>query len=181
MKMLQQSYELTDKIKIAIGENNHSQKYLGFYTNYSSFILQELNKPWFQEFVYCMLSAEKIEIENIHAVDIEVFPTETHNKGFNIIGKCNVFRGKIRIYPKHVGFCVAFGKKFGTDILNDFISERARAALIHELLHLKYGEDEKRVRELTESYFGEYIRKRLGRNSIAIFRLIFGPKEWSKV
>jgi hypothetical protein len=177
MIMLQQSYALTSKIKIAnkCTEFDFSERHLCFYANYSYFILKVLRKSSFQEFLHCMLLSENINDKTINAIDIELFPPITKN-GFNIVGKCNIFRGKIRIYPKTIRFCIAFGKRFGKDIRNKFMGERARAALIHELLHLKYAGDEKKVRELTESYFSTYMKKHLKENSIALHSLIFDPK-----
>jgi hypothetical protein len=44
-------------------------------------------------------------------------------------------------------------KEFGKENVSFFIKCRARATLIHELLHLKYVSDEEKVREFAEKYF----------------------------
>ncbi len=97
-------------------------------------------------------------------MDIAVFPARRKN-GFNIVGRCDTFRGRIRIYPKTFNFCYAFRKKYGKDYLFTFVGNRARAALIHELLHLKYVSDEKKVQELTGNYFSEFIKNRFAKDS----------------
>jgi len=85
-------------------------------------------------------------------VYIKVFPAPRKN-GFNIVGKCDIFRGRIRIYPKTFNYCYAFRKKYGKDYFFVFVGNRARAALIHELLHLKYINGEDKVQELSGIYF----------------------------
>jgi hypothetical protein len=160
INMLQQNYVLSGKIKIA-PENNHRDisKHFSFYKNYSLFILKVLRKSSFQEFICYMLLSENIEEKNVNTVDIKVFPAPIKN-GFNIVGKCAPFKGRIRIYPKTFNYCSGFRKKYGKDYLFTFVGNRARATLIHELLHLKYISDEKKVEELTDIYFSTYMKKR---------------------
>jgi len=109
--MSQQTSLLFSKIKIATESDNKvvSETHLGFYSNYSRFVLKALRKSSFQEFFYWVLLSENIEEKNVNAVDIKIFPALRKN-GFNIVGKCNIFRGKIRIYPKTSNFCDAFKK-----------------------------------------------------------------------
>jgi hypothetical protein len=59
-----------------------------------------------------------------------------------------------------------------------YAGNRARAALIHELLHLKYERDEKTVRELAKEYFCIYTRKQSLENShgICLNTLLFEAK-----
>jgi hypothetical protein len=163
--MLQQNYSLNSKIKIALdSDKNGSQRHFHFYKNYSAFILKSLQKSSFQEFICSMLSSESIEEKTVNTVDIKVFPAPRKN-GFNIVGKCDTFRGRIRIYPKTFSFCFALKKKYGKNYLFAFVGNRARAALMHELLHLKYVGDEKKVQELTGIYFSAYMKKQFGKNS----------------
>jgi hypothetical protein len=179
--MLQQSYALSSKIKVACeyGKPCFVEKHLGFYTNYSSFILKALRKTSFQEFLYQMLLSENIEEKTVNAVNIEVFPAATKN-GLNIVGRCDTFRGKIRIYPKSFYFCNAVRKKLGKEVLYAFVGNRARAALMHELLHLKYANDETKVRELTDVYFRVYMKKRFNENPAFLHSLIFSTRKRSK-
>ena len=125
-----------------------------------------------------MLLTENIEEKIVNTVDIKIFPAP-RKKGFNIVGKCDTFRGRICIYPKTFNYCYAFRKKYGKNYLFSFVGNRARAALIHELLHLKYISDEKKVQELTGIYFSEYIQKRFDKNSnlISLQDLIFASKK----
>lgn len=177
MIMLPQSNDISSKIKV-VPENCKPcfvEKHLGFYTNYSSFILKALRKVSFQEFLFWMILSEDIEVKAVNAVDIEVFPAPIKN-GLNIVGKCDTIRGKIRIYPKSFCFCDALKKKLGKKWLYAFVGNRARAALIHEILHLKYASDEAKVRELTDKYFCTYINKRFNENSAFLHSLIFNAR-----
>lgn len=179
ISMLQQNYLLYSKIKIAPeNEQTAFSKHFGFYKNYSIFILKALRKSSFQEFICRMLLSENIKEKNVNTVDIKVFPAPRKN-GFNIVGKCDTFRGRIRIYPKTFNYCSEVRKKYGKDFLFAFVGNRARAALIHELLHLKYISDEKKVKELTDIYFSAYIEKRLEKDSnlISLHELIFASKK----
>ncbi len=127
-----------------------------------------------------MLLLENIEEKNVNTVDIKVFPAPRKN-GFNIVGKCDTFRGRIRIYPKTFNYCSGFRKKYGKDYFFAFVGNRARATLIHELLHLKYISDERKVEELTDIYFSTYMKKkkRLQKDSnlISLHDLIFASKK----
>ncbi len=180
--MLSQSQVLSAKIQIAKEYNRleYSEKHVYFYTKYSCFTLKALRRASFQKFLGGMLLSENIEETVINAIDIKVYPAPRKN-GNNIAGRCNVFRGKIRIYPKTIKFCKVFKKKFGRDILFAYAGNRARAALIHELLHLKYASDEAKVRELTKVYFASYTKKQLikSSNKVPIYNLIFEAKKLS--
>jgi len=176
--MLRQCYTLSSKINVACGSSKPCsvENHLGFYANYSIFIFKALKKAPFQEFLYQMFLLEEIEEESVNTVDIEVFPASPKN-GLNIVGRCNTFRGKIRLYPKSYYFCNNLRKKLGKQVLYAFVGNRAKAALIHELLHLKYASDEKKVRELTCEYFRIYIEKQqYNENSAFLHSLIFNPK-----
>ncbi|TRO52023.1 hypothetical protein E2P63_04225 [Candidatus Bathyarchaeota archaeon] len=122
-----------------------------------------------------MLRREKIEILRIGSVDVEIFPFRRRN-GKGLAGNCNTTRGKIRIYPKTMKFCREFTQKFGKGNLLAYAGSRARAALIHELLHLKYAADEKRVRELAKEYFFTFTRNKLSSkpSPLSIYRMVFG-------
>ena len=175
--MLQQCYTLSSKINVACERKPFFvEKHLGFYANYSIFIFKSLKKASFQEFLYRMLLSENIEENTVNTVNIEVFPVVT-KKGSNIVGRCDTSRGKIRLYPKSFYFCDALRKKLGKNVVYTFVRNRAKAALIHELLHLKYASDEKKVRELTDKYFRVYMEKQqYNENSAFLHSLIFNPK-----
>ena len=153
-----------------------------FYSKYSRFILKALRKTPFQQFVYLMLEAEGIDQKTVNSVKIELYPLQKEN-GLKIAGKCNPSTGKIRIYPKTAQFCSAFEEKYGKDLLIAYAGSRARAALIHELLHLKYTSDEKQVRKLTETYFFEYTKKvnNSTSGSISVCNLIFARSNWRSI
>jgi hypothetical protein len=154
-----------------------SQNHVSFYIKYSSFIFRALRKPSFQKFLHWMLKKEKIEEHTVRAVHIKVLPLRRKN-GKGVAGNCNTTRGRIRIYPKTMKFCQIFTQKFGRNTLLVYAGNRARAALIHELLHLKYAEDEKTVRELAKDYFCIFTQKQYTQSahSLFIYTMIFDAK-----
>jgi hypothetical protein len=174
--MLKQSYVLTNKISIADAEVNHLNLSINsrFYLKYSRFTLKALNKRVFQEFLSDMLKTERIPQRSIDSISIEILPAPRKN-GLTIAGKCNTFNGKIRIYPKPLKFCDAFRKEYGQYLLVEYAGNRARAALIHELLHLKYRSDEVGVRKLTERYYSQLVENECSSSSKALYmcKLIF--------
>jgi hypothetical protein len=154
-----------------------SQNHLRFYAKYSSFVLKALRRPAFQIFLCWMLKIERIEEGAVRVVCVKVLPSRKKN-GQGIAGKCDPARGRIGIYPKTIRFCQDFKQKFGGRTLFVYARNRARAALIHELLHLKYAKDEKTVRELSKDYFCIFTKKQSAENSqvACIYTMIFNPK-----
>jgi hypothetical protein len=144
---------------------------------YSSFVFRALRKPSFQKFLHWMLKKEKIEEHTVRAVHIKVLPLRRKN-GKGVAGNCNTAIGRIRIYPKTMKFCKIFNQKFGRNTLLVYAGNRARSALIHELLHLKYAEDEKTVRELAKDYFCIFTQKQSAQSvhSLFIYTMIFDAK-----
>ena len=146
---------LSNKMTISVNDEklcDLPQSHLRFYAKYSSFVLKALRKPTFQKFLGWMLKKERIEEENVRAVYVKVLPSRKKN-GQGIAGKCDTARGRIGIYPKTIRFCQMFKQKFGWHTLSMYAGNRARAALIHELLHLKYVEDEKPLENFPENIF----------------------------
>src|SRR3990170_5597388 len=155
MLMLVENPSLSNKMRISVDHEklgNYSQNHVRFYLKYSSFVFRALKKPSFLGFLHWMLKKEKIEEQTVRDVHVKVLPLRRKN-GKGIAGNCNTTEGRIRIYPKTIKFCQIFRQKFGRKTLLMYAGNRARAALIHELLHLKYAEDEKTVRKLAEDYF----------------------------
>jgi hypothetical protein len=174
--MLKQNYILASKMSIADSEDD--DRYLsgnsGFYLKYSRFALRALNKRVFHEFLSDVLKLERIPLKSIGSISIEILPVPRKN-GLTIAGKCNTITGKIRIYPKPIKFCDAFRKEYGQHMLVEYAGNRARASLIHELLHLKYGGDEIGVRKLTKQYYSQLVKREFANSSKAlnICELIF--------
>ena len=180
MQMLRKTQILSSKIKITVNPeetDNFSKRHVSFYLNYSSFVFKALRRQSYQKFLHWMLRRERIEARRVGAVDVEVFPFRRKN-GKGLAGNCNTTRGKIRIYPKTMKFCREFTQKFGKGTLLTYAGSRARAALIHELLHFKYSADEKKVRELAREYFFAFTRNRLSNTltPVSIHRMVFGVK-----
>ena len=159
-----------------------SQNHVKFYLKYSSFVFKALKKPSFQKFICWMLKKEKIEEQIVSMVQVKVLPFRRNN-GNGVAGKCNTTRGRIRIYPKTIKFCQIFKQQFGQNILFAYAGNRARAALIHELLHLKYEEDEKTVRELSREYFCIFTQKQCIKSgrSLFIYTMIFNSNQRQEI
>jgi hypothetical protein len=180
MLMLEKTFPISSKMRISVDHEklgNFSQNHVKFYLKYSSFVFRALRKPSFQKFLQWMLKREKIEEQAVRAVHIRALPLRRKN-GKGVAGKCNTARGRIRIYPKTMKFCKIFTQKFGRNTLLVYAGNRARAALIHELLHLKYIEDEKTVRELSKDYFCIFTQKQRLQSvrSLFVYRMIFDAK-----
>src|SRR3972149_1905943 len=180
MLMLEKTSPLSSKMRISVDREklgNFSPNQVRFYLKYSSFVFRALKKPSFQKFLHWMLKKERIKEQAVRAVHVKVLPLRRKN-GKGIAGNCDTTRGKIRIYPKTVTFCQIFKQKFGRNSLLVYAGNRARAALIHELLHLKYAEDEKTVRERAKDYFCVFTQKRSAQSSLAscIYTMIFNAK-----
>ncbi|MCW4047239.1 MAG: hypothetical protein NWE99_06720 [Candidatus Bathyarchaeota archaeon] len=181
--MLEKTPSLSSKIRICCDHEklaNFSENQVRFYLKYSSFVLRVLRKPSFQKFLHWMLKKETIKEQAVNAVH-KVLPMRRKN-GKGIAGKCDTNRGRIRIYPKTTKFCRTFSRKFGRNTLLAYAGNRARVALIHELLHLKYIEDEKTVRELSKEYFYIFTRKQYTQSahSLVTYTMIFNAKTSGK-
>ena len=179
--MIEEPHPLSSKIKINAGPEkpeSSGQEHAGFYIKYSSFVFKSLRRPSFQKFLQWMLRREKIEEQIVQTVQIKVFPFRKNGKG--LAGNCDLVQGKIRLYPKTVNFCRAFKQKFGKTSLLMYAGNRARAALIHELLHLKYATDEKKVRKLAKEYFFTFTRNKNPNSSqaLTIYTMIFKAKRF---
>jgi len=171
---------LSNKVRIAVHSKKlgkFSPKHVRFYMKYASFVFRALRRPSFQSFLHWMLRKENIEAHMVMDVQVRVFPFQSEN-GNGLAGNCNVNRGEIQIYPKRLAFCRKLMQKFGRKKLISYVKGRARAALIHELLHLKYSNDEEKVRKLTKKYFAVFTQNRLPKSSdiLSISNIIFRPK-----
>ena len=127
-----------------------------FYKGYALFVKKALRKPLFQRFLRWLLKRENIDKRLIKEVQIKVFPFQKKN-GNNLAGKWNR-GGNIFIFPKSYEFYGKLVAKHGNEVAHSYVKCRARATLIHEILHAKYSSDEQRVRRLTERYFTLYAR-----------------------
>jgi hypothetical protein len=136
-----------------------SENHVSFYKKYAFVVFNTLREPLFQKFLNWMLRKEGIDEHEVKDVQIRMFPFIKEN-GNGLAGKCNS-KGEIRLYPKKRDFFRTQMKEFGKENVRFFIRSRARAALIHELLHLKYVSDEEKVRELAEKYFNIFTKHQL--------------------
>ena len=130
------------------------EKKLMFYKKYAFLVFSSLKKSRFQKFLNWILIKENIQKSKIKDIQIRMFPFVKKN-GNQLIGKCNS-KGEIFLYPKKLDTCRKKVKNLGKNGLKQYILNRAKAAIIHEILHLKYEDDETKVRELTDKYYSIY-------------------------
>ncbi len=167
---------LVSKMRLAVdpAKTVFSERHINFYEKYSSFVLKTLKRTSFQKFLRWMLTKENIDEQMISAVYVKIFPLRRKN-GKGLAGNCDTVRGKIQVYPRTMKFCTTFAQKFGKNTLLLYARDRARAALIHELLHLKYAADEEKVRELTKAYFFAFTQNQFAHSShpLCTYMMIF--------
>jgi len=146
--------KLSSKIRVV---SNHKkavscpEKRLRFYTKYANVVSETLRKPLFQRFLNWMIRRENIEKMSVKDIQVRVFPFQKEN-GKALAGRCNR-KGVILLFPKIWRFLQKKARNHGNDDVCFYIKSRARAALIHEILHLKYEDNEHEVRRLTRKYF----------------------------
>jgi len=150
---------LLKKMRITARPKNgvkFSINHFRFYRKYAFAVFNTLRKPLFQKFLSWVLRRENIDEHNVKDVQIKMFPFIKEN-GNGLAGKCNS-KGEILLYPKKLDFFRERVKELGRENVSFFIRSRARATLIHELLHLKYVSDEEKVREFAEKYFNIFTK-----------------------
>lgn len=180
MTALAESCSLSEKMKITVypeALEKFSEGHVKFYSRYACFVLKTLKKPSFQNFLHWMLRRENIEEHMVNDVQVRVLPFKRKN-GNGLAGHCDTGKGKIQIYPRTLKFCAKLRKEFGKKGFLSYVRIRARAALIHELLHLKYEKDEEIVRELTKEYSVILTRNRPSHSTglLNLYNMIFNPK-----
>jgi hypothetical protein len=127
-----------------------------FYAKYASVTLKALENPLFQRFLDWIMRRENIEERMVASVQVELFPFRGEN-GKGLAGKFSS-GGEIAIYPKRLEFCRRLVRDFEKEMVYFYIKARAKATLIHEVLHAKYSNDEAKVRRLTRKYFTIFTR-----------------------
>ncbi|KON27098.1 hypothetical protein AC480_04850 [miscellaneous Crenarchaeota group archaeon SMTZ1-55] len=149
-----------------------STKLRRYYEKYTVLVSETLKEPSFQTFVHSLLKKENMEVEKIADVQIKTFPVKKEN-GNSLVGKCSN-KGVICLYPQGIRFWRKRMPNGRKDEITFYIKCRARAALIHEILHTKYLSKEGRVRELTRKYFNAFMRRNeLDQNKQRIIQKIF--------
>jgi len=133
------------------------QRTLQIYHRYAEHVLSALQHARFQRFLGWLLRHERIPWQQIQAIHIRTLPqTKTNGRHLNGTATSN---GVITLYPpattKHPeGVAANQSKEFTLE----YVRWRARATLIHELLHYKYLHRERRVRKLTRRYTRHYMQ-----------------------
>ena len=171
--MLRQS--LSTRIRITVDPQKRgkaSTKRRRYYEKYTTLVSETLKEPAFQTFVRSLLKKENMAMEKITDIQIKTFPVKKDN-GNRLVGKCNT-QGVICLYPQGIRFWQKRLPAWREDEVTFYIKCRARAALIHEVLHTKYLGREGKVRELARKYFNAFMRRsKLDQNKQRIVTKIF--------
>lgn len=112
-----------------------------------------------------MVKRENIEKNMVEDVQVRVFPFRKEN-GKALAGRFSS-KGKVLIYPKSLDFLRKAMRGSKKEKFCYYVENRAKATLIHELLHAKYEDDEDKVRELTRKYFNIFVRHQKPQNTTA--------------
>ncbi|MBX5328576.1 MAG: hypothetical protein QHH18_07665 [Candidatus Bathyarchaeota archaeon] len=171
-----QRQEISNKIKVTMVSQKFEgcpEKDIKFYRKYAAVAFKTLTNPLFQRFINWIILKENINEHMITTIQIRAFPFRKQN-GNGLAGKFNK-KGKIVIYPKRLEFCKKLMQETEKENVYCYIKARARATLIHELLHVKYSNDEDKVRQLTRKYIRIFTRHRNSQDSNAkhILRTLF--------
>lgn len=151
---------MSNKIRVVTNPRNVencAEERLHFYTNYAIAILSTLRKSSFQKFLHWIMKQEEIDKKAVKDIQIRVFPFENEN-GKTLAGRCKTDDGIILIFPKKRTFLRKKLQNHKKEKIRFYLKTRAMAALIHELLHIKYENNEHKVRHLTKKYFGTFIK-----------------------
>ncbi len=152
--------KLSNKIRVVLNPRkaeNCAEERLEFYVNYALAILGILRKPLFQKFLRWIMKREKIDKKAVKDIQVRVFPFKKEN-GKTLAGRCKTEDGIILIFPKRLSFLSKKLQNHNKEKIRFYLKTRAMAALIHELLHIKYENNEYKVRHLTKKYFGIFIK-----------------------
>jgi hypothetical protein len=144
------------KVDCSVQRVQTFEKHIGYYQKYAAVTHKILNKRSFRSFVKWMLTKENIQRQKITRVEVMMFPTR-NERGNWLVGTISR-RGEIHLYPKRKESCLRLMEEFERDKVFFYIKARAMAALIHEVLHLKYADDENTVRQKTEKYLHTFVR-----------------------
>lgn len=137
-------------------------KHVEFYLRYAEVVAETLSRPSFQRFLEKVIKKENIEKNEIRGIQVIVFPSRS-KKGKRLAGSCSG-GGQISIYPKGMRAVLRSLAKNKEEKLDFYLKKRAMSTLIHELLHIKYLDDEEGIRELTKNYFDVFNLSRQGSN-----------------
>jgi hypothetical protein len=151
---MSQRVNLSCRMKILCAPRDQSpmkQQTLQWYTRYAEAVLKALRHSRFQQFLGALLRHEHISLRRIKAIHIRTFP-RTKANGRHLNGTATS-KGIIALYPPTMPKTVGdrnMHRSKGFSLT--YVQWRARATLIHEILHYKYRHREHHVRQLAQQY-----------------------------
>jgi hypothetical protein len=152
--------KLANKIRVVTNKKNLErcpENRLHFYSYYASTVSKTLKKPLFQKFLQWIMSKENIKKRSVTDIQVRLFPFRKKN-GRSLAGRCKSNDGIIIIFPKQQSFLQKKLQKHKKEKVSFYLKSRAMASLIHELLHIKYKSDERKVQHLTKKYFSTFVK-----------------------
>lgn len=174
--MATQGLNLTSRMTILCHPQNQPKmrkRTRQWYRGYAEAVFSALQHSRFQLFLGWLLRHEHIPLQHIKAIHIRTFPRTKANGRY--LNGTSTGKGIITLYP------VAMGKNVKNKDIHPsetfslrYVQWRARATLIHEILHLKYRHHEPRVRQLTQQHIQRCMQpktRRMKRVFNRIFRI----------
>lgn len=154
-----------------------SEKYVEFYFEYAEVVAETLRWPLFQRLLDRVIREENINKNEVRDIRVIVFPSK-NKRGKGLAGRCSK-RGRISVYPKEIRSLLRLLMRNKREKLDFYLKKRAISTVVHELLHIKYLGDEKRVRELTKNYLDTFDLRRIkmwSENQGHVKRLNISPR-----
>ncbi|MDA4128105.1 MAG: hypothetical protein OK422_01360 [Thaumarchaeota archaeon] len=145
--------------------DRYTKKKQAFLVGCADWTVSVLNKADVQEFVELMLIKEGIPPDAVRDVRVMVLPPQYRVRGI-LHGTLHLEAKQVSLYPvlpQYGGFSRAPNRDLR--MWEGEISDPSTKAelthvsietLFHELLHLKYPNDEQRVRKLASIYYGDF-------------------------
>ncbi len=126
-----------------------------WYHGYAEAVLSALQHSQFQCFLSWLLRYEHIPSQHIKAIHVRTFPRIMANGRY--LNGAATSKGIIAIYP-YAKLNTVQNTKRSEEYSLKYVQWRARATLIHEILHFKYRHREMRIRQLTRKYTHRCMR-----------------------
>jgi hypothetical protein len=168
-------YITADARKAAIYTPHNVQAYERF----AHLATQALKDPTYQRFLCRVITREQIVDTQIAHIHVKTFPHVKSN-GRRLVGRSNG-DGEIALYPQRLRRIRTMRRRWGIEASRLYVKSRARAALLHELLHLKYRNREQTVRALTRRYFRAYQKRIRPENDAVIMNTLFPAGEGTQI
>jgi hypothetical protein len=145
------------------------------YERFAHLATQALKDPTYQRFLRRVIAREQMAETKIAHIQVKTFPHVKSN-GRRLVGRSNG-DGEIALYPQGLRRIRTMRRRWGVEASRLYVKSRARAALLHELLHLKYRDREQKVRVLTRRYYRAYRQRTPRAHDAVVVETLFPALE----